>query len=149
MFKFDAAIGKLTLNAINGLNHDVTLEISVSDDSAATAKADILVQVETISALVDLYSTQLPTQFELSQNYPNPFNPSTTIRYQLPETADVLLEVYNSLGQSVDVLVSERQPAGEYSIKFDTISYGLSSGVYVYHLRAGKFRQTRKMVLMR
>ncbi len=53
-YNFDAAIGKLTLSAISGLNHDVTLEISVRDDSAATAKADIIVQVETISTLVDL-----------------------------------------------------------------------------------------------
>jgi len=148
-YNFDAATGKLTLSAISGLNHDVTLEISVRDDSAATAKDEIIVQVETISALVDLNSSQLPLQFKLSQNYPNPFNPSTTIRYQLPEALDVHLAVYNSLGQSVDVLVSERQPAGDYRIKFDTTSYGLSSGVYIYHLRAGKFRQTRKMVLMR
>ena len=148
-YSFDAASGKLTLSAISGLNHDVTLEISVRDDSAATAKDEIIVQVETISALVDLNSSQLPLQFKLSQNYPNPFNPSTTIRYQLPEALDVHLAVYNSLGQSVAVLVSERQPAGEYRIKFDTISYGLSSGIYIYHLRAGKFRQTRKMVLMR
>jgi hypothetical protein len=144
---FEAASGKLTISAIFGLNRDVTLEITVKDDSAAQASESILIQVETISGLADRFSSQ-PAVFALSQNYPNPFNPSTTIGYQLAEAVDVQLQIYNTLGQMVAVLVSERQSAGEYRVKFDTAAFNLASGVYIYHLRAGNFQQVRKMILL-
>jgi len=148
-YDFDALTGKLTLSAIFGLNRAVSLKITVTDDSAAVAMDEILVQVQTISAIALNELSPLPDRFELSQNYPNPFNPVTTIRYQLSETADVHLEIFNPLGQSVAVLVSDRQPAGSYLVTFDTMHYQLASGIYIYHLRAGKYMQTRKMVLMR
>jgi len=144
---FEAASGKLTISAIFGLNRDVTVEITATDDSSAEASESILVQVETISGLADRISDQ-PAVFALSQNYPNPFNPSTTIRYQLADAVDVQLQIYNTLGQTVAVLVSERQSAGEYRVKFDTAAFNLASGVYIYHLRAGNFQQVRKMILL-
>ena len=85
--------------------------------------------------------------YHLEQNFPNPFNPVTSIRYQLPATSDVELIVYNMLGQKVKTLVNQRQSAGSYSIRFDASS--LSSGVYLYKLKAGAFTQTRKMILLR
>jgi hypothetical protein len=88
-----------------------------------------------------------PTEFSLSQNYPNPFNPSTTILYALPKTAFVRLTVFNPLGKEVETLVSRTQVAGEYEIHWN--SNNLASGVYLYRLQAGKFVETRKMVLMR
>ncbi len=148
-YDFDVLTGKLTLSAIFGLNHAVSLKITVTDESAAEVMDEISVQVETISGIALNEPLQLPDRFELSQNYPNPFNPVTTIRYQLPETADVYLEIFNPLGQRVAVLVSGKQPAGSYLVTFNTMNYQLASGIYIYHLRAGKYMQTRKMVLMR
>jgi hypothetical protein len=81
------------------------------------------------------------------QNYPNPFNPATVIRYALPYATDVQLEVFTILGQKVRTLVDSRQPAGEYEVRLDGSS--LSSGVYFYRMRAGKFTQVRKMVLVK
>ncbi len=89
----------------------------------------------------------MPGQSELSQNYPNPFNPSTTIKYELPNSAIVKLTVFDLVGREVSVLVSERKDAGVHEVRFD--GSGLASGVYFYRLTAGDFVQTRKLLLVR
>jgi hypothetical protein len=92
----------------------------------------------------------VPTAFGLESNYPNPFNPSTTIRYALPEGADVRLVVYNILGQSVRTLVDGSQSAGRYSVVWDgrdAIGRQVASGLYIYRLQAGSFIATQKMLL--
>ena len=89
----------------------------------------------------------LPTQFSLEQNYPNPFNPSTKIQFSLPQTTFVTLEVFNLLGKSVGVLVSEELNAGTYNHNWDATT--LTSGIYFYKLQAGNFVQTKKMILMK
>jgi hypothetical protein len=86
-------------------------------------------------------------EYALEQNYPNPFNPTTTIRYSLKETGKVSLRVYDVIGREVKVLVDGVQGAGEYSVVMDAT--GLSSGVYVYQLRAGGYVFTRKMMLVK
>ena len=89
----------------------------------------------------------LPQEFALEQNYPNPFNPTTVVSYQLSTVSEVQLIVYNTLGQKVRTLVNRRQEAGHYSVKLN--ADGLSSGLYIYQIKAGNFRQTRKMILLR
>ena len=88
-----------------------------------------------------------PKTFQLHQNYPNPFNPETNIKFQIPSSNFVSLEVFNILGQKVQTLVNEKREAGEHSVQFDAT--GLPSGVYVYRLRAGEFSKSRKMILVR
>jgi len=90
---------------------------------------------------------EVPADYFLSQNYPNPFNPSTTLKYELPRSADVTLSVYDMLGREVSMLVNERKQAGTYIVRFD--GSGLSSGVYFYRLTAGNFVGTRRGVLLR
>ena len=89
----------------------------------------------------------VPTTLELFQNHPNPFNPSTTIRYGIPEKAHVRLEVFNTLGQSVAVLVNNEQEAGYHSAVFEGSE--LASGVYVYRLTTETFVQTKRLLLLR
>jgi surface protein len=91
--------------------------------------------------------SELPAEFTLDQNYPNPFNPTTTIRFGLPEPADVSLEVYTVLGQKVMTLVNENRSAGWHTVSFN--GSGLSSGVYVYRIQAGGMVQTRKLMLVK
>ncbi|MBI1939434.1 MAG: T9SS type A sorting domain-containing protein [Ignavibacteriales bacterium] len=89
----------------------------------------------------------LPTEFVLYQNYPNPFNPATNIEYNLPNSANVTLKIYNSLGEEVRRLVEEYQQGGKHEVTFD--ARGLPNGVYFYSLCASAFSQTKKLLLMK
>lgn len=97
--------------------------------------------------LEDADAPDRPLAYRLEANYPNPFNPATTIGYALPDAGHVTLIVYDGLGRQVAVLVDAAQPAGLHRARFD--AEGLPSGVYVYELRAGAFRERRAMVLFR
>lgn len=94
-----------------------------------------------------LSSSFLPMDFALSQNYPNPFNPVTTIEYALPTESSVKVEVYNLLGEQVEVLVDDDQQAGSYQVSWDASEK--ASGIYFYRLTAGDFTATKRMVLMK
>ncbi|MCR4280018.1 MAG: T9SS type A sorting domain-containing protein [Candidatus Komeilibacteria bacterium] len=83
--------------------------------------------------------------YGLSQNYPNPFNPNTVIEYSLPVETTVDLAVYNIIGQKVKTLQQGIIPAGFHKVEFG--GNDLSSGVYIYRLKAGEYIQTRKMIL--
>ena len=96
--------------------------------------------------------SQIPTLFNLYQNYPNPFNPITSLRYDLPEQAQVTLTIYDLMGREVTQLVNTTQQAGDRSVQWDaTDSFGspVSAGVYFCQIRAGAFVQTRKIVLLK
>jgi hypothetical protein len=98
---------------------------------------------------VDVQHTNsgIPENFLLSQNYPNPFNPSTVISYQLPVSGNVMLKVFDILGNEVATLVNEEKSAGNYEVIFNAAS--LSSGTYFYRLSAGSFIEVKKMILIK
>jgi hypothetical protein len=112
------------------------------------------VQVDFITPVTG-FENSLPDQFRLAQNYPNPFNPATTINYSIPAVEkgnakslrQVTLVVYDMLGREVATLVNEKQSPGLYSAEFDASS--LASGIYFYKLKAGKFINTKKMLLLK
>jgi flagellar hook assembly protein FlgD len=94
----------------------------------------------------------MPEEFGLSQNYPNPFNPSTTIDYTVEKEGFVDLLIYNTLGQKVRSLVSERKEAGTYSVRW----YGrndeggkLPNGIYFYVLKTDDYTSSKKMILLK
>jgi hypothetical protein len=94
----------------------------------------------------------VPLTYALYQNYPNPFNPNTEIRFDLPDAVRVELKVFNILGQEVAKLVDEVRPAGAYRVMWDsktTAGTTVASGVYIYQLKAGKFTDAKKMMLIR
>lgn len=88
-----------------------------------------------------------PLIFKLDQNFPNPFNPVTTIKYDLAEHSHVKLEIFNSLGQQVDILVNENKKAGSHNIQFN--AERLPSGIYYYRINTTKFTQIRKMIFLK
>lgn len=95
----------------------------------------------------------IPNRFALHANVPNPFNPVTTIAYEIPAGgADVNISVYDVAGRRVRILVDEHRPAGVFSVPWkgdDERGQRAASGVYFYRMRAGKFVETKKMVLLK
>ncbi len=110
-------------------------------------RTSLLLSVEDVSE-----DNHLPNKYSLSQNYPNPFNPETKIRFTLPKSSDVRVEVFNMLGQSVRVLVDENVSAGIKEVVWDGLnSTGrqVSSGIYFYKLIANDFVDSKKMILLK
>jgi len=101
---------------------------------------------------VSIIDETLPVTYNLYNAYPNPFNPVTTLQYDLPENAMVNITIYDMMGRLVSNLVSSQQNAGYKSIQWNaTNNTGkpVSAGLYLYTIEAGKFRQTKKMVLLK
>jgi len=108
----------------------------------------------TSSAINETDNSILPDAFRLMQNYPNPFNPETIIKFEIIESGNVTLIVYDAAGKEVRNLVSKFLNAGSYSEIFSADE--LPSGIYFYKLTldtektvSGKLSETRKMVLIR
>ena len=120
------------------------LQLKNNDLRSPVIQIPVTMQVNVVDGIAH---DRIARVFDLQQNYPNPFNPATTIRYSIPVASDVELTIYNLAGQKISTLVREHQPHGNYAVNFD--GAGLASGMYIYHLRAGNFVQTRKMILLK
>jgi hypothetical protein len=94
--------------------------------------------------LTTVKTTTIPNSFTLLQNYPNPFNPTTNIEYDLPNSSQVSLKIYNIIGEEIRKLVDEYQSLGKQKVTFE--ARGLPSGVYIYRLTAGDKIYSRKMI---
>ncbi|PLX32238.1 MAG: hypothetical protein C0600_03125 [Ignavibacteria bacterium] len=133
-------------------------------DNDAIGNADFQISVQTLSSgrilcidtltikcdrtlSVERLEGMLPSRYGLHQNYPNPFNPSTTIEFDLPVPADVILSLYDTEGRLLMDLGSGNYLAGTYRVSLDASS--LPSGVYFYQLRTSEFIQTRSLLLLR
>ena len=108
-------------------------------------------------SLPDLVTYEIPAQTELLANYPNPFNPETWIPFRLAEDASVSLTIYGASGSLVRTIDIGFAPAAVYQARSEAIywdgrnNFGeqVSSGIYFYHLNAGDFSATRKMVIVK
>ena len=88
-----------------------------------------------------------PGIFRLHQNYPNPFNPVTRISFELPHKSHVRLSVFDLEGRKIQTLVNETENAGTHSVQWNAAN--LPTGVYFYHLQAGHFSATKKLLLLK
>jgi hypothetical protein len=101
---------------------------------------------------VSIIDETLPITYNLYNAYPNPFNPVTTLQYDLPEDAMVDITIYDMIGRVVKTLVNGSQTAGYRTTQWNAtnnIGQSVSAGLYLYTIQAGKFRQTKKMVLLK
>jgi hypothetical protein len=122
-------------------------EVFISDEYIYVADVySFMILRINASSIVDWFN-EYPENFILSGNYPNPFNSSTVISYSLPYQSDVTVEIYDILGRKVETLLGDSQLAGYHSIIWK--SGENSSGIYFYKIQAGKFVETKKMVLMK
>lgn len=115
--------------------------------SGQNVHVDLVQLVKVIGVSVPWDDGSIPQTFNLEQNFPNPFNPSTTIQYRIGQVENVVLKIYNILGQEVKTLVNEVQNPGTYRVVFDASS--LASGVYFYRIEAGNFTEIKKMVFLK
>jgi hypothetical protein len=120
----------------------------VSNDAHVFMVDDVRVLVcdDAIDPVVPALTTAL------HPNYPNPFNPETTLSYSLKQGENVRLEIYNVKGQLVRTLVNENKPAGTHKVIWngvDSNNRPVASGIYYYKLTAGKYSDSRKMILMK
>ncbi len=98
--------------------------------------------------LLAIVSTgEVPFKYELYQNYPNPFNPSTKIKFAIPASGKVELEVYDINGRLVKTVVNGIIVAGTHEINFN--GTGLASGVYFYKVSTKNFIAVKKMILLK
>ncbi len=98
------------------------------------------------------FEPNIPDIFTLEQNYPNPFNPSTTIKFNLPTKSNVIINIYNLLGQQVQQLVNQEYSAGNYKVTWDgTTSDGVktATGIYFYRIETDNFMDTKKMLFLK
>ena len=137
---------------------DINISVRVIDSRQSTVgevlRADAIKfsLIKEITDLEDLQKSLLPSQFLLAQNFPNPFNATTTIRYHLPEAAQVQVVVFNVLGRRVRILTDRRQQAGWHQLTWDGRNdqgVTVSSGIYYYRLRCSKFTAMKKMILLK
>jgi len=134
------------------LGNAVGLGITDGDNIVATTTDSVgntseFSSLDTVVTDLAEIINNLPKAYALYQNYPNPFNPVSKIKYDIPKISFVTIKVYDVLGSEIATLVNEEKPAGSYEVDFNAI--GLPSGVYFYHLKAGQFIETKKMVLMK
>jgi hypothetical protein len=127
-------IGSIGFASVHGLafNPDTTGVSSIREDNLTDAS--------------------LPREFALFRNYPNPFNPSTVIRFDLPRAVNAKLVIYDILGQRIRTLVNEKLEAGQKQATWDgTNDAGerVSSGIYIYRLKAGNYVKSLKLILLR
>ena len=116
------------------------------DPNFSTAKS-VNIMTNFLTSVRNTAQVENPRDFELFQNYPNPFNPSTTIRYQLNEPAEVRLRVFNLAGQEVALFVRAKQEPGSHEIEWNAGE--LPSGIYYYQVQANNNILTRKSLLLK
>ena len=126
---------------------NIYINIHTADNPAGEIRGQVLPTIGSPIISVEDERRFTPHSFILQQNYPNPFNPQTTIEYFLPNSTDVLLTLYNLIGEEVARLVSENQLAGHHNVKWDASNS--ASGIYFYRLQTEGFVQTRKMLLLK
>ncbi|MDP1675290.1 MAG: T9SS type A sorting domain-containing protein [Bacteroidota bacterium] len=146
------AWGKIAFVEGNGTTN-VPKEYSFTDKNISIGKYSYrLKQIDRdgkfeYSHEVEVVISPIPQMFALMQNYPNPFNPTTVISYQLPVNSHVSLKVYDAIGREVATLVNDVKEAGYYSVTFDASR--LSTGMYIYILRAENFVVSKKLLLLK
>ena len=126
--------------------------VSLIPDYNPSSMSYNVIQLTIIEELETDLESVMPLDYSLHQNYPNPFNPVTDIKYDIPENAQVSIAIYDVMGRKVRSLVDKKQVAGFHHTQWDgknDLGTPISSGMYVYMLRAGDYVGAKKMVMLK
>ena len=102
-----------------------------------------------VNYLTDVLNNEgrMPEKISLFHNYPNPFNPLTDIIYEVPNSGNVEITIYDSIGRKIKTLVNEMKNSGTYEVRFD--GSNLTSGVYFYRLQMNGNSIVKQMLLLK
>jgi hypothetical protein len=126
---------------------------SFTDDNVTTGKYKYrLKQVDydgtfEYSNEVEIEVNLLPKEFILYQNYPNPFNPITKIKFSVPKQTRLKINLYNVLGELVQIITEGLYEAGNYEAELNAET--LPSGIYIYKFESSEFVQSKKLMLVK
>ena len=140
-------VDTLNISWDNELDEAKLTLMTVGDLSKNYYADNVSVVRDTVLSAINSRTDHKPRKFELYANYPNPFNPVTTISFALPYKSKINLTVYNLLGEKVAELADGDFNEGLHKIAFNAVN--LSSGVYIYRLKADNFVQSKKMILLK
>jgi len=136
-----------TDNVAIGAGAPTFILAAVTDDDSSAVHIDEIWYNETPTGMSISDDAPIASRYELGQNYPNPFNPITHIRFNIPETGNTKLTVYNMMGEAVANLVNGVVSAGGHTVSWNAAN--MPTGVYFYRLESGNFTQTRKLLLVK
>ena len=120
--------------------------VTLTDDSSESYSDSINIQVNLPSDL--FYSNmQIPSDFFVRQNYPNPFNPVTQIEFGIPDQAEVMVDIFDITGRSINTIINQKMQAGYHTVRFRANE--LPSGLYFYRVRAGQYESVKRMMLLK
>lgn len=151
--KYILSVLLLLSSMIPGQSYEMTIHLN--DGTSVTFSLEEIQKLhfETVTDINDASDMESVIQgFKLLQNYPNPFNPSTTITYELPSNANVILNVYNIEGELVKQLYNGEQNSGVHSVVWNGENRNgskVSSGVYIYTVRSGEQLLSKQMILLK
>jgi len=92
-------------------------------------------------------NNKIPSDFMLHQNFPNPFNPSTNIKFEIPKSSYVKLNIYDINGRLLEYLINEEMNPGVYEVIWNASNY--SSGIYFYRFETENYTETKRMTLIK
>lgn len=138
--------GATLANILPDMDNNGSYEILGASDDGKIVALSGGINVSHIRGESD--AKNIPNHYELFQNFPNPFNPETTIKFRLPESELITLNVYNMLGQKITTIIDNKYlNAGEYNVLFDASSF--TSGIYIYRLYSKSGILNRKMLYIK
>ncbi|MBW6458044.1 MAG: T9SS type A sorting domain-containing protein, partial [FCB group bacterium] len=141
---FTSQPGRIRLRSIPGWTGVSRIMVTVTDDGIGELSDT------TYFNLTVTHNTSIagiPEEFKVYPNYPNPFNPATTLRFDLPASEHVCVEIFNTKGQRVAVLANRHFEAGSHRLSFDGNAF--VSGVYFYKISAGGQFRVERMTLIK
>jgi len=136
-----------TDNVAVGAGAPSLIIVGVTDDDSSAVHIDEFWYNERPAGMSISDDAPIASRYELGQNYPNPFNPITHIRYNIPETGNTKLTVFNMMGETVANLVNGVVSAGGHTVSWNAAN--MPTGVYFYRMESGNFTQTRKLLLVK
>ena len=141
-FRFNNYAKISTIYFLKENHEDSGLVLQIWPDSTISIE-----DIKLVMGVIEKIPVNIIKDFNLSQNFPNPFNNSTSFFYTLPKGDNVEITIYDGKGAVVQKLFSGYQSAGKYRVNWK--AENLASGVYIYHIRTGSFKISKKAVLLK